>query len=212
MRARRLPRPQHPERERPSCYRTGAADPASWSSAELTATPPPTPAAVLVPLFRDDKGELRLLLVVRGALGRHAHQLSLPGGKHEPGDASLLETALRETEEEIGVTRAEIEVIAALPPIDTRTTGFRVHPYLARIHPPESWRLAQGEITAVITPRVSTLADPSLRREQLLSYPSWPEPRRVRCLELEGGYLLWGLTLRLLETLLPRLMNGEFAL
>jgi 8-oxo-dGTP pyrophosphatase MutT (NUDIX family) len=86
-----------------------------------------------VPLFRDDEGELRLVLVARGPLGRHGHQLSLPGGKHEPGDASLLETALRETEEEIGLTRANFEVTGALPPIDTRTTGFRVHPHLARI-------------------------------------------------------------------------------
>jgi 8-oxo-dGTP pyrophosphatase MutT (NUDIX family) len=158
----------------------------------VTETPPPTPAAVLLPLFRDDEGELRLVLVVRGALGRHGHQLSLPGGKREPGDASLLETALRETEEEIGLAREEVEVIAGLPPIDTRTTGFRVHPYLARIRRPERWRLAQGEITAVITPGVRTLADPSLRRERLLSFPSWPEPRRVQCLELEDGYLLWG--------------------
>jgi NUDIX domain len=178
----------------------------------LTETPPPTPAAVLVPLFRDDEGELRLVLVVRGALGRHGHQLSLPGGKHEPGDASLLETALRETEEEIGLARDQVEVIAALPPIDTRTTGFRVHPYLARIHPPDRWRLAQGEITAIITPRVRTLADSSLRRERLLSFPSWPKPSRVLSLELEDGHLLWGLTLRLLEPLLPQLLNDEFAL
>ena len=178
----------------------------------MTETPPPTPAAVLVPLFRDDEGELRLVLVVRGALGRHGRQLSLPGGKRESGDASLLETALRETEEEIGLTREEVEVIAGLPPIDTHTTGFRVHPYLARIRRPESWRLAQGEITAVITPRVRTLADPSLRRERLLSFTSWPEPRRVQCVELEDGYLLWGLTLRLLDPLLPQLRDGDIAL
>jgi 8-oxo-dGTP pyrophosphatase MutT (NUDIX family) len=157
---------------------------------------------VLVPLFRDDQGELRVVLVARGALGRHGHQLSFPGGKREPGDASLLETALRETEEEIGLARAAVDVIAALAPIDTRSTGFRVHPYLARIRPPESWRLAHGEITAVVTPRLRRLADPSLRREQLLSFPSWPEPRRVQCLELDDGRLLWGLTLRLLEPLL----------
>jgi len=59
---------------------------------------------------------------------------------------------------------------------------------------------------------VHTLADPSLRREQLLSFPSWPEPRRLECLELDDGYLLWGLTLRLLEPLLPRLLSGEFAI
>jgi 8-oxo-dGTP pyrophosphatase MutT (NUDIX family) len=166
---------------------------------------------VLVPLFRDDQGELRLVLVARGALGQHGHQLSFPGGKREPGDASLLETALRETEEEIGLAPGAVEVIATLPPIDTRTTGFRVHPYLARIRPPESWRPAHGEITAVITPQVRTLADPSLRREQLLSFPSWFEPRRVKCLELDDGHLLWGLTLRLLEPLLPQLLRGAFA-
>jgi 8-oxo-dGTP pyrophosphatase MutT (NUDIX family) len=178
----------------------------------VTETPPPTPAAVLVPLLRDDEGELRLVLVVRGALGRHGRQLSLPGGKREPSDASLLETALRETEEEIGLARDDVEVIAALPPIDTRTTGFRVHPYLARIRPPGSWRLAEGEISAVITPRVRTLTDPSLRRERLLSFSSWPEPRRVQCVELEDGYLLWGLTLRLLDPVLPQLLKGDIAL
>jgi 8-oxo-dGTP pyrophosphatase MutT (NUDIX family) len=165
-----------------------------------------------VPLFRDDEGELRLVLVVRGALGRHGRQLSLPGGKHEPGDASLLETALRETEEEIGLARGEVEVIAALPPIDTRTTGFRVHPFLARIRRPENWRPSQDEITEIITPRVRTLADRSRRREQLLSFPTWPEPRRVQCLELEDGHLLWGLTLRLLKPLLPQLLNGELTI
>jgi 8-oxo-dGTP pyrophosphatase MutT (NUDIX family) len=164
-----------------------------------------------VSLFRDDQDELRLVLVARGALGRHGHQLSFPGGKREPGDASLLETALRETQEEIGLARGAVDIIAALPPIHTRTTGFRVHPYLARIRPPESWRLAQGEITAVITPRVRTLADPSLRREQLLSFPSWPEPRRVQCLELDDGHLLWGLSLRLLDPLLPQILRGAFA-
>jgi hypothetical protein len=59
---------------------------------------------------------------------------------------------------------------------------------------------------------VRTLANPSLRRDRLLSLPGWPEPRRVQCLELEDGHLLWGLTLRLLEPLLPKLLNGEFAL
>src|SRR6266536_2071405 len=107
--------------------------------------PKPTPAAVLVPVFRDDADELRLVLVVRGPLGLHGRQLGLPGGKHEPRDASLLDTALRETEEEIGLPRGDIEIVAELEPIDTRTTGFRVHPYLAQIHPPPRWRLAPGE-------------------------------------------------------------------
>jgi 8-oxo-dGTP pyrophosphatase MutT (NUDIX family) len=93
----------------------------------------PTPAAVLVPVFRDERDELRLVVVVRGEFGLHGGQLGLPGGKHERGDASLLETALRETEEEVGIPRTDIEVIAELEPVDTRTTRFRVGPYLARV-------------------------------------------------------------------------------
>jgi 8-oxo-dGTP pyrophosphatase MutT (NUDIX family) len=83
-----------------------------------------TSSAVLVPVFRDDRGELRVVLVVRGQAGLHGGQLSLPGGKQEPSDASLLETALRESEEEIALTRNQIEIVAELEPMNTRTTGF----------------------------------------------------------------------------------------
>jgi 8-oxo-dGTP pyrophosphatase MutT (NUDIX family) len=169
-----------------------------------------TLSSVLVPVFRDDEDELRVVLVAHGALGVHAGQLGFPGGKHEPGDASLLETALRETEEEIGVPRGDVEIVAELAPADTRTTGFRVQPYLARLRPPLRWRLAQGEIAAVVTPRVDRLADPGARREELLSLPTWPEPRRIDCIPIEGGYLLWGFTLRLLDAVVPRLLAGEW--
>jgi 8-oxo-dGTP pyrophosphatase MutT (NUDIX family) len=151
------------------------------------------PAAVLVPLFRDASGELRLVLVVRGERGRHGGQVGLPGGKPEPGDTSLLETALREAEEEVGLGRGDIEVLAELEPIDSRTTGFRVHPFLATVRAPERWRLAAGEIAGVVTPRIADLRD-----------------RVDEGVRLEGGQLLWGLTLRILETVLPRLRAGEW--
>jgi 8-oxo-dGTP pyrophosphatase MutT (NUDIX family) len=165
---------------------------------------------VLVPLFRDADGELRLLLVRRGSLGAHADQLGLPGGKPEPGDASLLETALRETEEEVGIPREEIEVVAELEPLDSRTTGFRVQPFLARITPPRRWRLAPGEIAGVLTPTVRELADPANRRE--LEVESRISPGRLvtEGILLEDDRPLWGLTLRLLEPLLPRLLAGEW--
>jgi 8-oxo-dGTP pyrophosphatase MutT (NUDIX family) len=170
----------------------------------------PIEAAVLVPLFRDDRGELRLVLVARGSVGLHGGQVGLPGGKREPSDASLLETALRETEEEIGLARSEIEVLAALDPLDTRTTGFRVHPFLARIHVPARWHPAAEEITAVLTPPLRLLIEPGLRDEALLSFPSWPEARRVERIALDDGHALWGLTLRLLDGVLPRLLADEW--
>jgi 8-oxo-dGTP pyrophosphatase MutT (NUDIX family) len=165
---------------------------------------------VLVPLFRDGHGELRLVLVARGALGSHGGQVGLPGGKREPADASFLETALRETEEEIGLGRSEIEVLAELEAMDTRTSGFRVHPFLARIRAPVRWIPAGDEITAVLTPPLSVLADPRLRGEAVLSFPGWPEPRRVERIALDDEHALWGLTLRLLDSVLPRILGEEW--
>jgi 8-oxo-dGTP pyrophosphatase MutT (NUDIX family) len=168
------------------------------------------PAAVLVPVFRDAGGELRLVLVVRGARGVHGGQLALPGGKHEPGDRSLLETALRESEEEIGLGRADVELLAALEPLETRTTGFRVHPFLARCTGERRWRLSAGEIARVLTPPVAALAEPGLRRQQRIASPAGV--RVAEAVLLDGEHLLWGLTLRLLDPLVPRLLAGEWPL
>jgi 8-oxo-dGTP pyrophosphatase MutT (NUDIX family) len=171
-----------------------------------------TDAAVLLPVFRDTDGELRLLLVVRGSRGVHGGQLAFPGGKQEPRDDSLLETALRETEEEIGLAREDVEIVAELEAVDTRTTGYRVHPFLARVHGVRRWRVADGEIAAVVTPLVRALAEPSARVEEQFSFAHWSEPRRVECIALEDGQLVWGLTLRLLDRLMPRLLADEWPL
>jgi 8-oxo-dGTP pyrophosphatase MutT (NUDIX family) len=170
----------------------------------------PISAAVLVPLFRDERDELRLVLVVRSPVGRHGGQIGLPGGKQEPKDTTPLETALRETEEEIGLERDAIDVLAALEPLDTRTTGFRVHPFLAGIRPPRQWKPASAEIAAVLTPTVQALADPRLRDETVLSFPSWPEPRQVDRVRLDDEHAIWGFTLRLLDAVLPRLLAEEW--
>jgi 8-oxo-dGTP pyrophosphatase MutT (NUDIX family) len=170
-----------------------------------------TAAALLVPVLRDTAGELRLVLVVRGARGVHGGQLAFPGGKQKPQDESPLETALREAKEEIGLAREDVKVLAKLEPVDTRTTGYGVHPFLARAHGARRWRVADGEITAVVTPRVRALAEPGARVEEEFSFAHWPERRRVECLALEDGQLVWGLTLRPLDQLMPRLLAGEWA-
>jgi 8-oxo-dGTP pyrophosphatase MutT (NUDIX family) len=170
------------------------------------------PSAVLVPVFRDREAELRLVLVVRGSQGLHGGQLGLPGGAAEAHDRSLLDTALREAEEEIGLRRRDVAILAALDPLDSRTSGFRVHPFLARVPPQPEWQGASGEITGVVTPAVRALSDPARRREQRMSFPTWPEDRIVACVEVTGGHLLWGLTLRILDPVLPRLLAGEWAI
>ena len=93
-----------------------------------------TPAAVLVPLI-DHAGQPTVLLTRRtGHLANHPGQVSFPGGHSEPGDGSLEETAIRETQEETGIERHHIDVVGRLDDYETRT-GFRVTPVVAMITP-----------------------------------------------------------------------------
>jgi len=94
-------------------------------------------AAVLIPIYETNEG-LQLLFTVRAShLRHHPGQISFPGGKFDVTDSSLAETALRESEEEIGLPRESVELIGHLPPMHTNS-GFRVSPYLGFVgqHPP----------------------------------------------------------------------------
>jgi 8-oxo-dGTP pyrophosphatase MutT (NUDIX family) len=162
-------------------------------------------------VFRDHNGELRVLLVRRGMRGIHGGQVGLPGGKQEPGDRSPLETALREAEEEIGLARAQVRILTALDPVDTRTSGFRVYAFLGGIASQSTLRPAPGEISGLLTPSVRALADPSARAERELTFATWPASRRVQCVRLEKDQLLWGLTLELLDPLLRGLLCGKWS-
>ncbi len=167
-------------------------------------------AAVLVPVLRDPEGELRLLLVARfDDGGLHGGQLGLPGGRPEPGDESMRATALRETEEEIGVPAGAVHVLAELPPVDTRVTGWRVHPVVGRISWQRSWQLQEREIVGVLTPSAHALAEPAARRMLPFTSLRHAEPLQVEGIDVEG-HVLWGMTLRLLDDVLPRLLAGEW--
>ncbi len=167
-------------------------------------------AAVLVPVLRDDAGELRLLLVIRyDDGGLHGGQLGLPGGGRETGDLDLRATALRETEEEIGVAPVVVDVLAELPPLDTSATGWRVHPFLGRVPWQASWRLDEREIVGVLTPTVGELAEPGARRMLPFTSLRHPDPLLVEGIDVDG-HVLWGMTLRLLDDVVPRLVAGEW--
>jgi 8-oxo-dGTP pyrophosphatase MutT (NUDIX family) len=168
-------------------------------------------AAVLVPVYRRPDGELVVVLVRRVQSGVHGGQLALPGGQRDPGDAGLAATALREAEEELGLAADQVELLAALPVVETRTTGFRVAPFLARLAGPVSWRRQEGEVAEVVELWVAELARPEARAEEVRAFPTWPAPRRVRLWRV-GGYEVWGVTYRILEPLVPRLLAGEWRL
>jgi 8-oxo-dGTP pyrophosphatase MutT (NUDIX family) len=129
-------------------------------NADMEPFRPLTPAAVLVPLVDRPDG-LTVLLTRRTAhLAHHAGQVSFPGGHIEPGDGGPVDTALRETEEEVGLDRRHVEVIGHLDTYVTRT-GFVVTPVVAIIHPPFTLSPDAHEVDEAFEVPLAFLLDPS---------------------------------------------------
>jgi 8-oxo-dGTP pyrophosphatase MutT (NUDIX family) len=118
------------------------------------------PAAVLIPVV-DREGEPTILLTERSAdLPHHAGQVSFPGGRVEDTDIDHIDAALRETEEEIGLDRAHVEVIGRLDTYFTRT-GFVVTPIVGLVHPPFELTPDPVEVATIFEVPLSFVLDRS---------------------------------------------------
>jgi len=158
---------------------------------------PLTEAAVLVPLTEGARGP-SLVFIVRTDHGPHAGQVAFPGGRRDDRDASPQDTALRELEEELGVPRAAVTVTGSLEPMDTWSSGYRVTPVVGRLSAAPAWRPDPREVKAVLEIPLAALRDPANRGE------TERMGHRLPCLTVDG-HVIWGLTYRILERLLPRL-------
>lgn len=119
-----------------------------------------TPAAVLVPIVKHED-ELTVLFTERAPhLKNHGGQISFPGGRIEAQDGSALEAALRETEEEIGLSRQYVEVIGYLPP-HLIFTGYCVTPVVGIVQPGFDLEIDMGEVAGVFEVPLRYLIDPS---------------------------------------------------
>jgi 8-oxo-dGTP pyrophosphatase MutT (NUDIX family) len=166
-------------------------------------------AAVLVPIYRDDYGNLIIVLVRRSDIGVHGGQIAFPGGKHEASDPSLIDTALRESEEEIGLDPDKVEILKHLPAVETHVSGYRIYPFLARIEPPPTWQLDEQEIAEVLEVPVLDLSQPEAHGEEIMEQPEWPAPRKIP-FHYIGKHKLWGASYRILHPLIPRLISEEW--
>ena len=164
-----------------------------------------TDAAVLVPLVNRPDG-LRLLFTQRTPhLDDHAGQISFPGGRVEAGDASREETALRETEEEVGLARGSVAVLGRLPEYAI-PSGFRITPVVGWIEPPLAVTPDPFEVADVFeAPLAHFLAPAHYQRRE---YRFRGRHRHYMAVPFEGRYI-WGATAGMLYDLCRMLDPGE---
>lgn len=165
-------------------------------------------SAVLVPVFRRNE-RITILIVRRTDFGVHGGQLAFPGGKPHDGDATMLDTALREAREEVGIEASAVEVLDELPDIATHSTGYRIYPFLGRVEPPDEWWFDTREVAEVIEVAAEDLARPDAYGETMQKFPQYPDPIRVHYYRV-GPHRLWGASFRIVTPLLPRLLAGEW--
>ena len=160
------------------------------------------PAGVLVPL-RTVAGEVSVVLARRTErVPHHKGQVCFPGGSRDPGDRDLLATALRESEEELGIRPADVELLGTMEPVPT-VTGFYIQPFVARIPDGARFLLNEFEMAEVFDAPLTIFTDFSRYRAAETTFLG--KPYMVYFLDY-GGLTIWGATARILRTL------GELAL
>ncbi|MES2257316.1 MAG: CoA pyrophosphatase [Pseudomonadota bacterium] len=191
-----------PERLAPAWLRARfASPPAAWIpetlEEALVARPNPTPASVLIPLV-EREGGLTLLLTQRTAhLNNHAGQISFPGGRAEEYDAGAVETALRESEEEIGLDRSHVDVLGMLPTYYTGT-GYSVTPVVALVRPPFTLQADPDEVAEIFEVPLAFLMDGL--NHQRLSFELAGGRRHFYAMPYQRFYI-WGATAGMLRNL-----------
>ena len=160
-------------------------------------------AAVLVPLVMRESGATLLLTQRTDNLKDHAGQVSFPGGRVEAADDTPAATALRETEEEIGLEASYIEIVGELDPYETRT-GFRVTPVVGLVEPGFSLTLDEFEVAEVFEVPLSFVLDPANHERRSLV---WRGTERHFYVVPYGERYIWGATAGMIVNLYARLME-----
>jgi 8-oxo-dGTP pyrophosphatase MutT (NUDIX family) len=162
-------------------------------------------AAVLVPILIDDR-EARVVYTVRKEnLADHAGQISFPGGSAEPWDGSLMETALREAEEEIDLSPGLVEVIGELEEMYIPPSNFRVSPFVGLLPREAELELAPDEVEEIFTVSFETLTAPETLRKVLWHYEGDEYEVPVFAVGGPSPRNIWGATAAMTAALLARL-------
>ncbi|WP_223421828.1 CoA pyrophosphatase [Tateyamaria pelophila] len=153
------------------------------------------PAAVLAPIIESARGFDLILTKRSSALKHHPGQIAFPGGKQDDTDADLIETALREAEEEIGLPRQHTQVLGTFASHET-VTGFSVTPVVALVTQEFEARAEIGEVAEVFRVPLAHVLDAD---QYVIESRRWRGQRRSYYVVPYGPYYIWGATARILR-------------
>jgi 8-oxo-dGTP pyrophosphatase MutT (NUDIX family) len=157
---------------------------------------------VLVPILDDATGDPSLLFTVRSQEVRdHKGEISFPGGVRHDEDVDLLSTAVRETEEELGLRPEGFEILGALPWVHTVVSGYVIVPFVALVHGRPRLEASPVEIAEVLELRIADLA----RVEEEVTL----ETARGWFAYTVDGHTVWGATGRIVHAFLESLERSQ---
>ncbi|MCG8709933.1 CoA pyrophosphatase [Brenneria sp. 4F2] len=160
-------------------------------------------AAVLVPIVR--RASPTLLLTRRAAgLRKHAGQVAFPGGAADSSDRSLIETALREAQEEVAIPPQNVQVLGLLPPVDS-VSGFQVTPVVGLVSVHTHFHPNEGEVAELFEMPLEVAF--SLDRYHSLEIERQRKPQRVY-LSWYQQQFIWGLTASIIRQLARHVSNS----
>lgn len=170
-------------------------------------------SAVMILLFHKNE-EWHFLTIRRTEDGNaHSGQISFPGGRQEPSDKDLLETALRETFEEIGIAQKQIKTIGGLSPVYIPVSNYQVFPYIGFVEEMSEFTLSLNEVKEVIEIPLSVILSPQSKVLTEITTNVQPNfKRKVNAYKLPDETIIWGATAIIiaeLELILKNQTNSE---
>lgn len=155
-------------------------------------------AAVMAVFYPDEDDKTRFVLILRKTYqGVHSNQVGFPGGRVEEEDQDLMQTALRETEEEVGIPRQEIRVLKEMSEIYIPPSNFWVHPFIGLMDTTPRLVPQEEEVEAVLEITLEDFLSDSCLTKQTLS-TSYAENIEVPAFLL-SGHIVWGATAMMLS-------------
>ncbi len=164
-------------------------------------------AGVLLLLYPNNAGIFTVFIKRSEYEGAHSGQISLPGGKFEPGDKDLEYTALRETEEEIGIQLKDIEIIGQLTPLEIPVSNFEVFPYVGYTAKMPDFIPDPSEVEYLINVNLTTLLNPAVIKWKIMN---------IREFTIEVPYFninenhIWGATAMMLAEFIEVLKRSGY--